>query len=208
MRKILLIACLIPGLLILAYAYYSSKQPTDTMKQVLGRYISYQNNQAHDTWSIQRMVRARLPWNFSPLPGDLSYGDSNFFHTDVHTLTQVPVVQATGDLSTDHGDSGVPLPNPPVDIWCILLERENPLPVSLENLRVVYAARYDALYAADWVILESAPFRTLNEINQRNTQIGCNIGNLPSLITRTRSQPRAASAPGPAGIPPGCHPGR
>lgn len=88
--------------------------------------------------TIHHAVRARRPWNFAEKMSHLVLGDSVYYQTD-QPLTWK---QASGPM---------PLPYPPKELWCILVEERDAGSGELTPTALFVALHMD-MYSADWLV--------------------------------------------------------
>jgi hypothetical protein len=144
----------------------------------LDKYIEYRYLPSQAP-TIRQVARASLPWNFSSNMSGATFGDSVFFGT-THSYRVQPVnppgfPTITPDPNawrivggSPSGSGGRPVPFPPTDVWCVLLQDEIP-----SSATVVYIALHEDLYYADWVLHE--PARSSKEITDALSRIGCDL---------------------------------
>jgi hypothetical protein len=116
------------------------------------------------------LARASRPWNLSPELGLTTSGDGLFFETDlVYDLQAEPSASAEGGVPTSaiRPGSGTPLPYPPEEAWCVLLQ-------SAAGREVIVLARHHREpYQSDWVIHEQPADPTPSGWIELTDLLGC-----------------------------------
>lgn len=165
MKKLLLLSIpvLVPGFVLVLLFLYSKKQPP-AWRSELDKYVAYTEHGSSLRIFEQAAVRAGRPWEFNGGSGYIVYGDTPYYITE---NTYQPGV--TG------GFSRMPLPYPPEELWCVLLKLEpNHAPASF-HYQLVFVARHQDLYNADWVIHAAIQPPSSPEIEQTLSRLGCDI---------------------------------
>ncbi|MEJ2736726.1 MAG: hypothetical protein P8189_24710 [Anaerolineae bacterium] len=114
---------------------------------------------------VLSVTRARQPWHFSQ---DMSYavlGDSVYFQIDLPLTWQ------------DEGGPS-PLPFPPKELWCALLEGEDRLRGE-PTYAVVFVGLHMDMYSGDWMIHEGPTDWSLPVLLQGLSSIGCDFKAVP-----------------------------
>jgi hypothetical protein len=123
----------------------------------LDRYVEYKDSLSSGTTTVQLVDRASRPWNFSRDMSHAVFGDSPYYQTDY-------------SYGGRHGPR--PLPFPPEDVRCVLLERDH----NEETMyTVVFAAEHQDLYNADVVIHEGASDLSAQSFVDSISRIGCDL---------------------------------
>lgn len=110
---------------------------------------------------VRLLARAERPWNLTKDLSWLALGDSVYFETD-HPLTRGRSV----------GPS--PLPYPPKEVWCALLESEDEA-TGVRSYAVVLVGLHMDMYSADWMLHQapSQPFSTA--FREALSALGCDL---------------------------------
>ena len=122
----------------------------------LDKYVEYRDSSSSRTTTVHLVDRASKPWNFSR---DMSYavfGDSPYYQTDY-------------GYSGEKRSGPRPLPFPPDDVWCVLLERDH------ETYTIVFVAEHQDLYNADVVIHEGVSDLSTQSLVESVSRIGCDL---------------------------------
>ena len=127
----------------------------------LDDYVHYRCSSWPAKVTVRSVARASKPRNFSPAMSFATFGDSVHFQTDL-------------------GYTGPrPLPFPPKDVWCVLLQcDQDPLEVpSDENVPVgLFVALHLDMYTADWVVHEITGGACAQEFMRQASLLGCDLG--------------------------------
>ena len=110
MKRLLLLSIpflLTAGALAVFWFFYGIHQPQAWQPQ-LDKYISYKKQELSAPITVQAVDHATKPWDLIRDKSFIVYGDLAYYRTDVNY--EQP--QA----------GGIPLPDPPVEVYCILLE--------------------------------------------------------------------------------------
>jgi hypothetical protein len=112
------------------------------------------------TVTMQTAERATRPWNFGEEMSSTSFGSSVHFQTD------------TGPTQTQRLNLSA-LYYPPVEIWCLLLEREEGAEISYA---VVFLAQHVDLHNGDWLIHEAGDDLSSPQFRETLSAVGCDLG--------------------------------
>jgi hypothetical protein len=125
----------------------------------LDQYLAYAHPSADV--AVQTTVHAEKPWSFDKGMSGGAFGDSVYFQTD------------SGPTWTEVGNL-LPLPYPPRDLWCVLLNEE---PTAEEPLHsVVFVALHMDMYSGDWLVHEAPQEPTAPNLRASLAAIGCELG--------------------------------
>jgi hypothetical protein len=102
---------------------------------------------------------ATKPWNLTGDPGTLVFGDSVNYQTDLGSAW----------------DGLLPVPFPPKELWCVLLQQGGAEP-GQQSYRVVLVGLHMDMYNADWLIHVLPGSASDPGVWGRLSQIGCNLG--------------------------------
>jgi hypothetical protein len=165
MKKILYLSIpiLVPGFLLILFLLYAKQQPPAWQTE-LEKYIAYKEHASPILITEQSAVRSERPWKFTGDTGYIVYGDTPYYITD-----------NTYQSGRDSRFSRMPLPYPPEELWCVLLKMEPRYAPDFFKYQLVFVARHQDLYNADWVIHEANRPPSSPEIKQTLSRIGCNI---------------------------------
>jgi hypothetical protein len=145
---------LIVGLLLGLTASAVTSFPTGAATELQSFLLSSSGG----TIRTKELARASRPWALEHELGLVTAGDSHFFETDLRygptsgLVTGVP----TSEIRSGSGGQGAPLPYPPREVWCVLVEG----PAGRQVL--VLARHHREPYQTDWIIHQqpSAPSPT------------------------------------------------
>jgi hypothetical protein len=165
-------------------------------REELHKYLTYREQVFEDRLVVVASVRAAKPWRFERGMSSLLLGDSLIYQTDVHydevaRETQPPSLAGPGNVvsytsltaeagyqsasrSAAPGDGGrMPLPFPPVKVWCVLLNRPVGTDRSEARQSLVFVSQHRDIYMADWIVHqgEDAPFSP--DFVEHVSRIGC-----------------------------------
>jgi hypothetical protein len=101
---------------------------------------------AKGTMTLRLAERARRPWNLTQAMGFAVLGDSVYFQTD-------------SSLTWEQGGGPSPLPFPPKELWCALLEAGDEGEGD-GTQTVVFIGLHMDMYNGDWIVHQGpeAPF--------------------------------------------------
>jgi hypothetical protein len=163
---------ILAGALIFLGLWIANKLTTPPWKSELNQYIAFKVSPADPPITIQRTIQAGQPWKFSTEMSAGSYSDCFYFSTtycyntnmfqsatpfplppdDVGGVLLIKSARG-GETSWNEFLSTTPLLFPPDDLWCALVKTS----ARGEDLSwVVYIAKYQDLYNADWIVHESS----------------------------------------------------
>ena len=150
------LALLAPTVFVIVFAAATYQpEPSGLAESVLRAYL-YRDLISRRATSIQQMIEATRPGNFTPQMSKATFGSGPYYRT---TFSDRP--------SADQGSRALPFP--PVEVWCALLRQSDSTPP-----RVVFYAQHQDLYNADWIVHEPTA-QTLPELNASLAAIGCNV---------------------------------
>lgn len=134
-----------------------------------GRYSGTQPPPLH------RAIRATQPWEFDASASSATWSDSPYYRT-THNRRRSPVADTLSPEGSPTSESGRqwaagerPLPYPPSELWCVSLSREDQTEPS-----IVYLARHQDLYNADWILHEARG--DARQVAEDLARVGCNLG--------------------------------
>lgn len=157
---LLLVPTLLLTVLVLAVAAEIPAEPGPP-RGVQKRLERYRFSSFADTDTrILQVTRARRPWNLTRDLNWLILGDSVYFQTD-HPLT--------GRRS----DGPSPLPFPPKEVWCALLESKSGT-TDAQSYSVVLVGLHMDMYSGDWII-HQAPSEPFSTVGDALSGLGCGL---------------------------------
>lgn len=130
-------------------------RPTDWQLE-LDKYVQYKDSVSSGTTTVRLVDRASKPWNFSRDMSHAVFGDSPYYQTDY-------------SYSGERRSGPKPLPFPPDDVWCVLLERDH------GTRTIVFVVEHQDLYDADMVVHEGASDLSSQSSVENVSQIGCDL---------------------------------
>jgi hypothetical protein len=168
----------------------------------LDRYRAYQESVSQNTVTVESSVRAKKPWEFDCAMSEMVLGDSTHYHTDIRYQAlsrQDPgfSVAPPGDVVSytllgarvDYSppvwiagtgmDGRMPLPFPPTEVWCVLLEVQPLAEGTAAEHAVVFVAQHRDIYNADWVVHEGETATSSPALAASLSRIGCNLMSEP-----------------------------
>lgn len=125
----------------------------------LDQYIAHLSSPEAAT--VRLAERAKKPWNFHQGMSHAVFGDGVHFQADRGR---------TG---------GLPLPFPPRELWCVVLERGDNSADSSgrgESYAVVFVGLHMSMYEADWMVHEGDGDVSSAEFRRALSMIGCDLG--------------------------------
>jgi len=132
----------------------------------LDRYVAHRAASLGEEITVQRVERARKPWKFSRDMSGSVFGDGLYFRPDY-----------TFDGEYVGGSGRRPLPFPPEEVWCVLLERASEEPGAGEaTYSVVFVALHQDLYTADWVLHEVVDDLPAAALTESLAALECDVG--------------------------------
>lgn len=112
--------------------------------------------------SVQMAQRAGKPENLLKDSGYTVFGDSVYYQTDI------------GPGSNPQGGA-MPLPYPPKELWCILLEQQSEQAGETSNA-IAFAALHMDMYSADWMVHEGPSDLSTPGLLESLAVVGCDLG--------------------------------
>jgi len=126
----------------------------------LDKYVEYKDSFSSGTTAVQLVERASRPWNISRGMSHAVFGDSPYYQTDY------------GYSGEKRHGGPRPLPFPPEDVWCVLLERDRN---EETTYAIVFVAEHQDLYNADVVMHEGASDLSTQAFVEGISRIGCDL---------------------------------
>jgi hypothetical protein len=161
MRKVSLLAIVLLLLVALGIAVVAEtpEQPglPAGCRERLDEYL------AHDAppgvTRMLRFERARTPWNLTADMSQAAFG-------------------ASAHYQTDSSKSGIALPFPPKEVWCVLLERADTTFGLAAGMPydVVFVGLHVDLYYADWVVHKGPAAPASPQLKDSLSVLGCELG--------------------------------
>ena len=187
MRKAtsLILVFIIP-ISVVAALILTGESGTPAWQTKLNEYILYQNINKSTALTTRSVTHASKPWNFGDEMSLPPWGDSVVFETagsDIDTSQGITVSWQPILTHSLNVDGREPLPYPPDDLWCVLLQvsRSQTSPFdptkggTVSGYTVVFVGLHNDLYNGAWVVHESAyPFPS-PELNATLDEVGCRI---------------------------------
>jgi len=107
--------------------------------------------------TIQRTFQASRPWQFSSEMSINNYGDCIYFG-------------AAYCYNLDEAPTSPQIPFPPDEVWCSLVKTFSG---DEETSWIIYIAKHQDLYNADWIVHESSYNLTDPQVIDNLSTIGC-----------------------------------
>lgn len=144
-RHIRVLTVLLLTLAVLAAAFWAleSRRKAD-WRIALDVYTQYQSRLSKSKFVIRKTVHASGPYNFDKNLSGPTWSDRPYFQVD-HTYSG----QSAARLK--------PLPYPPGDLWCALIEQNTRYSDNTNvthRRQIVFVALYQDLYFSQWVVHE------------------------------------------------------
>ena len=162
---LLLLAALVAGVLVLLQG--KAGLPAGC-QAALDRYLNYKNVTLNEGLGVESTVKATKPGGLTQDVSLTVYGDSVFYQTDEDYQKSSGDAEATDYWATD---GRRPLPYPPEEVWCALLDRNAKAPQS----GVVCVSLHQDIYNADWVVHEVGPDPFAPASIQVASDLGCDL---------------------------------
>jgi hypothetical protein len=156
-KKVLAVFPLLSAIMVLVGLWIANALTTPPWRAALNLYIAYKTSPPASLITLERAVQAGQPWRFRADMSGATYGDCYYF--DVSYCDTIK--QALPDP---------PLPFPPEDLWCALLQSTASDRV---DRWVVYIARHEDLYNAGWIVHESPRSLSDSRLSDDLASIGC-----------------------------------
>ncbi len=155
-KKLVLLTPLLVTLIIAIILILINQRATSPWKTKLKQYLVYLRETEQISYQILDTASAVTPENFSESMSGESYSQDVTF-------------ASTHNLFNDYSSSLLPMPYPPDQVICVLLNLNG-------NPQLVYVALHNSLYNADWIVHVS-PDPWGSPLLQENLKaIGCTLG--------------------------------
>ena len=163
---LLILTLLLPVTLIVALlTILQRSRPPAAWQLELDKYVEYKDLFLSEATKVQLIDQASRPWNFNQDMSGAVFGDNPYYRTDY------------GYSGTERNKGGPrPLPYPPKNVWCALLERDRKAADELmeeTTYTVVFVAEHQDLYNASMVIHEAASDLSAQVFVESLSRIGC-----------------------------------
>jgi len=134
----------------------------------LDQYLTYKNMTLAEGLSVKAEVKAAKPGSLTQDVSYAVYGDSAHYQTDENYKEAGGEAEATTVWSKEELR---PLPYPPEEVWCVLLERNAEAP----GYGVAFVSLHQDIYNADWVVHEVEPDPFAPASIQVASDLGCDL---------------------------------
>jgi len=177
------------GLPILAAAliflglWIAEKNTMPPWQSELNQYIAYQSSASDPPITIQRTIPAGLPWQFRADMSAGTFSDCYYFQTNYcynrdEYIPYPPLLFPPGDVkgqtdilnNSDEILSSALFNFPPEEVRCALLAK---ISNGEKTDWVVYIAKHQDLYNADWIVYESSRGIADPQLKVDLADIGC-----------------------------------
>jgi hypothetical protein len=112
--------------------------------------------------TVQAAERAKRPEHFERDAGYTVFGDSGCYETD-------------RGLNGNDAGGPMPLPYPPEQLWCILLQHKD-AKANRTSYAIVFAAMHMDMHNADWMIHDGPRDLSILGLAESLAQLGCSLG--------------------------------
>jgi hypothetical protein len=172
----ILLALALPIAAVIALIEFTSQKGLPaTAQPAWEAYVKYQRSLSPTAKiTIQKMVRASRPWNFTPPMSKAAYR-RQIYHPTVDTLSATPIEISPYQLKTaepwiSYIDDGIGLGEayPPEQVWCVWL-KEAPQQTS----GLVFVVLHQDLYTAYWLVHEPAGEIASPDFKIMLSSLGC-----------------------------------
>jgi hypothetical protein len=149
----------------------------------LNQYIAYQASPSDPPINIQRTIQASLPWQFRANMSAGTFSDclnfqTNYCYNRDDYIPSPPLLFPPGEIkgqtdifnNPDEIFSSAPLNFPPEEVRCALLTK---ISNGEKTDWVVYIAKHQDLYNADWIVHESSRGIADPQLRVDLADIGC-----------------------------------
>jgi len=134
----------------------------------LDQYLTYKNVSLGEGLSVKSVVKAARPGRLTQDVSYAVYGDSAHYQTDENYQEPANEAEAT---TLWQASGSRPLPFPPEEVWCALLERNTGEP----QYGVAFVSLHQDIYNADWVVHEAGPDPFVSASTQVASDLGCDL---------------------------------
>ncbi len=131
-KRIFIFIPILVALIVIAVLQLVNQGQTPGWQARLNQYLTFLQQTGQHSSRVITAAPATSPDNFTPSMSAESYSDSTIFET-------------THPQSTGYSISLQPIPYPPDEVMCVLLNIDN-------QQQLVYVALHDSLYNADWIV--------------------------------------------------------
>jgi hypothetical protein len=142
-------------LIISAILLLFNQRQTPAWQAKLDQYLAFLKESGPHSYKVLSIATAASPANFTPTMSAESYSESVIFQT---THTQ----------DAEYTVSLQPMPYPPHEVVCVLLNIDN-------QQQLVYVALHDSLYNADWIVHVSPEYWGSLALKNQLDSIGCRL---------------------------------
>ena len=134
----------------------------------LDQYLAYKNVSLAEGLSVKAEAKAAKPGSLTQDVSYAVYGDSTYYQTDENYKEASGQAEAPTIWTREEFR---PLPYPPEEVWCILLERSAQTP----GYGVAFVSLHQDIHNAGWVVHEAAPDPFVPESLQVASDLGCDL---------------------------------
>jgi hypothetical protein len=146
-------------------------------QQALDQYLHYQGLDASSRW-VQQMRHATRPRAFTASMGAATFGSGTYFQV-LHSyqpsatvssfIWDKPIITSSLGVVSAQSTGQVPLPYPPEDLWCVLMNPAAAAPKS------VFLAQHGDIFVDAWVVHELPPNLSRDALADDWAKVGCAV---------------------------------
>lgn len=137
-------------------------------QSALDQYLAYRNVSLSEGLSVKSTVKATKPGGMTQDVSFAVYGDSTYYQTDENYKKTSDGTEATTVWSKQELR---PLPYPPEEVWCVLLERSAASPA----YGAAFVSLHQDIHNAGWVVHEVRPDPFDPESIRVASDLGCSL---------------------------------
>jgi hypothetical protein len=150
------LALSLPVLAVLVVLLNTRSEQPDLRQQAVLSYVFFKHTTMTQPLAIGQYAQASMPQNFRAALSQDSFGNATYYQT-AHRYDQTAQPNLTFPLTATMPPtltrssylSGMPIPYPPTDLWCVQLFSPDPAAP-----KVVLAALHQDIYNAEWIVHE------------------------------------------------------
>lgn len=167
-------ALLVAGLLLAAVIVLVMRGPgraPESWQIALETYLAHKDETAGETWVPAGTQRATAPTVFDVSTSSVTYGRGVYYRTDATYIRETPT---PGVFGLSPRMSRRPVPYPPTEIWCAVLDPgQGGSGPSHGASRVIFVARHQDLYNAAWIVHEAEELPLSRDLLADLAELGC-----------------------------------
>lgn len=178
-RTVLVLTTLaVAAVFVIALALALARSPgrrTVDWRSIVSDYLAYKGWTGQVT--IKQSVKARAPYNFTEAMNLSTYGEGPYYTVDTSSnfnqnVTTPHPTKGSGNETANSFRTGRPIPYPPKEVWCVLLQRHT---AEDDTFHFIFANLHEDMYNAEWIVHVGEQASFSPTFLERIASVGCDL---------------------------------